>query len=73
MSLPASREPESAMTPARTFTLLALFLSCALLASCETVGNKGPKPPGDRLSSMPHNLPAPWEGQAGMPGFMGTN
>lgn len=38
------------------------------LVSCETM--KDPKPPRERLSSMPHNMPASWEGQAGMPGMM---
>ncbi|MDH4409401.1 MAG: hypothetical protein QE273_07265 [Verrucomicrobiales bacterium] len=50
-------------------TLAALALSVLSLVSCETV-ESGPKPTGDRLSSMPHNMPAPWEGQAGMPGMM---
>ncbi len=25
----------------------------------------------EKLSSMPHNIPQSWEGQAGMPGFGG--
>ena len=53
----------------RLFTLAALALSVFSVVSCETV-ESGPKPTGDRLSSMPHNMPAPWEGQAGMPGMM---
>jgi hypothetical protein len=43
---------------------VALFL-----VSCETM-NEGPKPEREKLSSMPHNMPATWEGQAGMPGMM---
>jgi hypothetical protein len=39
------------------------------LVSCETLDG-GPKPERERLSSMPHNMPASWEGQAGMPGMM---
>ncbi len=41
-----------------------------LLVSCETL-DSSPKPQRERLSSMPHNMPASWEGQAGMPGMMG--
>lgn len=39
------------------------------LVSCETL-DSSPKPQRERLSSMPHNMPASWEGQAGMPGMM---
>lgn len=49
--------------------LAALSLLVSSLVSCETI-ESGPKPTGERLSSMPHNIPAPWEGQAGMPGMM---
>ncbi|PAW64744.1 MAG: hypothetical protein B9S36_01725 [Verrucomicrobiia bacterium Tous-C2TDCM] len=49
--------------------LAALSLLVSFLVSCETI-ESGPKPTGERLSSMPHNIPAPWEGQAGMPGMM---
>ena len=48
---------------------LVLVLPLLTLVSCETL-DSSPKPEGDRLSSMPHNMPAPWEGQAGMPGMM---
>jgi len=54
---------------------LSLFLVCAaaalLLPSCETL-DKESKPKREDLSSMPHNMPASWEGQAGMPGMMGA-
>ncbi|MCB1203885.1 MAG: hypothetical protein KDN18_06475 [Verrucomicrobiae bacterium] len=50
-----------------SFALLAASL---LISSCETF-ESDPKPGGgEKLSSMPHNMPAPWEGQAGMPGMM---
>jgi hypothetical protein len=49
--------------------LAALSLMVSSLVSCESI-ESGPKPTGERLSSMPHNIPAPWEGQAGMPGMM---
>ena len=51
--------------------LLGGMVSAAALAlvSCETL-ERHPKPQHDRLSSMPHNMPASWEGQAGMPGMM---
>ncbi len=49
--------------------LASLSLLVSSLVSCETI-ESGPKPTGERLSSMPHNIPAPWEGQAGMPGMM---
>ncbi|HRQ89536.1 MAG TPA: hypothetical protein PLA50_12100 [Bacteroidia bacterium] len=50
---------------------VALLLPFALLLpSCETLDG-GPKPPQrEKLSSIPHNMPASWEGQAGMPGMM---
>ncbi len=50
--------------------VLTAMLAACLLSSCETTKNEGPKPPHEKLSSMPHNMPAPWEGQAGMPGMM---
>lgn len=49
--------------------LSTLFVASFLLSSCETIESE-PKPTGEKLSSMPHNMPAPWEGQAGMPGMM---
>ncbi|MEX2580140.1 MAG: hypothetical protein WD342_13865 [Verrucomicrobiales bacterium] len=50
---------------------LAVFCSFLCLASCETL-KKEPAPERERLSSMPHNMPESWEGQAGMPGQMGA-
>ena len=40
------------------------------LISCETV-ESDTRPQREKLSSMPHNIPQSWEGQAGMPGFGG--
>ncbi len=59
------------MSLLRPLFLVLPFSALALLSSCETLGQKEPKPQRERLSSMPHNLPAQWEGQAGMPGMMG--
>lgn len=59
----------SPMKRLRPLFLSALILPVLGLVSCETLDNS-PKPQGERLSSMPHNMPAPWEGQAGMPGMM---
>jgi len=51
-------------------SVCALSISAGFaLVSCETL-EKDPKPERPKLSSMPHNTPAPWEGQAGMPGMM---
>jgi hypothetical protein len=60
---------ENVMKLFRLFSLAVLALSSLFLASCETT-DSGPEIEGERLSSMPHNMPAPWEGQAGMPGMM---
>ena len=49
------------------FALAAL--AAFALVSCETL-DKDAKPERPKLSSMPHNMPAAWEGQAGMPGMM---
>lgn len=55
----------------RLAVVSALLPFVLLLPSCETLDGDGPKPPRqERLSSMPHNMPASWEGQAGMPGMM---
>jgi hypothetical protein len=51
-------------------TLMAMLVSF-VLSSCETLEKESPKPPTEKLSSMPHNMPAAWEGQAGMPGMLG--
>lgn len=53
----------------RLLFVATLTFSALALVSCETT-DSGPKIEGERLSSMPHNMPAPWEGQAGMPGMM---
>lgn len=50
--------------------LLSISAASLLLVSCETM-EKDPKPEREKISSMPHNLPQPWEGQAGLPGQMG--
>ena len=46
-----------------------LGLSSLALTSCETTGE--PEPEREKLSSMPHNMPQSWEGQAGFPGGFG--
>lgn len=53
--------------------LLCLVVASLSLGSCETLGggSASKKPEREKLSSMPHNMPASWEGQAGMPGMMG--
>jgi len=54
--------------------LLVLAVSAAAIvvtSSCQTL-DKEPEPEREQLSSMPHNKPESWEGQAGMPGFMGA-
>lgn len=50
------------------FSLASIF--SIFLVSCETL-DKDPKPEREKISSMPHNVPQPWEGQAGLPGQMG--
>lgn len=50
----------------RLLALLALFALFGASTACETTGG------GEQLSSMPHNIPQAWEGQAGMPGMMGA-
>lgn len=48
-----------------------LFLAVAALAifgtSCAT--NEGPKPPRERISQLPQNLPQSWEGQSQLGGM----
>lgn len=53
----------------RLFLGVVVAAASLTLVSCETLDG-GPKPERERLSSMPHNMPASWEGQAGMPGMM---
>ena len=47
--------------------LAALF--AISLVSCETIKNDHRTPQREELSSMPHNIPASWEGTQGMPGM----
>jgi hypothetical protein len=54
----------------RILTFSALLIASFGFISCETL-DKSPKPEREKLSSLPHNMPAAWEGQAGMPGMMG--
>ena len=49
----------------------AVLLVAPFFVSCQTL-DKEPEPEREQLSSMPHNKPQSWEGQAGMPGFMGA-
>ena len=48
------------------FSLIALFPFA--MVSCESVANSHPTPEREKLSSMPHNIPASWEGTQGLPG-----
>jgi hypothetical protein len=53
---------------ARLFTALILVAGIATLGtSCAT--NDGPKPPRERISSLPQNLPQSWEGQSRLGGM----
>lgn len=54
------------MKPAH-FLLPALALAL-FTGGCVTTEKKN-EPPREKMSSMPHNMPASWEGQAGLPGF----
>ncbi|MDF2375666.1 MAG: hypothetical protein P1U81_05455 [Verrucomicrobiales bacterium] len=54
----------------RAFSVLSLPFFALAFVSCETV-DSGPKPEREKLSSIPHNMPESWEGQAGFPGQMG--
>ena len=42
-------------------------LAVFIFSGCATKSDD-PQPEGEKLSAMPHNLPASWEGQAGMGG-----
>ena len=53
----------------RISLILASCISL-LFVSCETL-DKDPKPEREKISSMPHNIPESWEGQAGLPGQLG--
>ena len=50
--------------------ILAVTAIVCALSSCETIDHS-PQPEREKLSSMPHNMPQPWEGQAGLPGMAG--
>lgn len=49
---------------------IVAFASLSFFVSCETV-DKTPQPESPNVSSMPHNIPQSWEGQAGLPGVLG--
>lgn len=49
-------------------SLFAVLCFAAFLSSCETTDSDRGE---ERLSSMPHNMPQSWEGQAGFPGQFG--
>lgn len=51
------------------FLLIAVAAGLTL-TSCAT-NDTDARPKREKLSSMPHNIPQSWEGQAGMPGFGG--
>lgn len=51
-------------------TLLSFSTASLFFVGCEST-NSTPKPERERLSSIPHNMPESWEGQAGFPGQMG--
>lgn len=54
----------------RLFRLLPMAALFAIsLVSCETIKDNYPTPQREELSSMPHNMPASWEGTQGMPGM----
>ncbi|NRB74600.1 MAG: hypothetical protein HRU46_09610 [Verrucomicrobiales bacterium] len=56
----------------RLFCFLSLSVFFAIsLVSCETIKDDHPTPQREELSSMPHNMPASWEGTQGMPGMPG--
>ena len=46
---------------------LFCFLAALFFAACAST-EKDNQPERDKISAMPHNLPASWEGQAGMGG-----
>ncbi len=51
------------------FLLMAVAVGISL-TSCIT-SDTDARPEREKLSSMPHNIPQSWEGQAGMPGLGG--
>ena len=52
----------------RILSIILVFVGVALTTSCQTTGGYD-GPPREKLSSIPHNQPASWEGQGGMGGF----
>jgi hypothetical protein len=50
------------------FLCLGLLSVVFLMTGCVTTDST-PKPPRERLSSMPQNLPASWEAQSRMGGM----
>ena len=50
--------------------LVVLPLISLATISCQTMDNE-PRPEREKLSSIPHNMPESWEGQAGFPGMGG--
>ncbi len=52
----------------RSYIILSIVIAGLGLVSCSTNTASGPGS-GSQLSSMPHNMPASWEGQMGMPGL----
>ena len=50
--------------------VVAVALSAALITlGTGCASNQGPKPPRERISSLPQNLPQSWEGQSQMGGM----
>lgn len=50
-----------------TFLFLAVAALVIFGTSCAT--NEGPKPPRERISQLPQNLPQSWEGQSQLGGM----
>lgn len=58
--------PETTMKLLSRILFVAVAFMALFLGACETTGE--PEPEREKLSSMPHNMPQSWEGQAGFPG-----
>lgn len=54
---------------ARFLSLLLVGFALLSFTGCVTTSSNTPKPPDSEYSSMPHNLPQAWEGQAAMGGL----
>ncbi len=52
------------------FGLLLLVAGSLVLASCAT--DKTPKPPRERISTIPQSIPESWEGTGGLGGMPQT-